>query len=176
MYTALLLGCLKVFICRVADVTLGSFRTVLVVHEKNLAAGLIGFCEAFIWYMVVRDALNFEGSALPIAIAYALGYAVGTYTGGALAKRLVSGHVTVHVVTSGRVEAIPAELRRAGFGVTVLDVNGSEYGEAKHLILADLDKSKLESFEGLVKSLDPKAFLLVQETKQTLGGYRGQRK
>ena len=172
MYTALILGCLKVFFCRVLDVTLGSLRTVLVVREKNFAAALAGFCETFIWYIVVRDALNFEGPVLPIALSYACGYATGTFVGGSLAKRLIGGHVTVHTVTGERNEAIPAALRKAGYGITVLNVEGSEYGEAKYLILADLDKAQLAEFEKLVKGMDPKAFLLVQETKQTLGGYR----
>lgn len=171
MYTALILGCLKVFFCRVLDVTLGSLRTVLMVRERNFTAALAGFCETFVWYIVVRDALNFEGPVLPIALSYALGFATGTFVGGSLAKRLIGGHVTVHVVTAERNEIIPAELRKAGFGVTVLNVEGSEYGEAKYLILADLDKAKLPDFEKLVKSMDPKAFLLIQETKQTLGGY-----
>lgn len=172
MYTALLLGCLKVFFCRILDVTLGSLRTVLVVRERNFAAALAGFCETFVWYIVVRDALNFEGPVLPIALSYALGYATGTFVGGSLAKRLIGGHVTVHIVTGGRDESFPAALRKAGFGITVLNVEGSEYGEAKYLILADLDKGKLTEFQNLVKAMDPKAFLLVQETKQTLGGYR----
>ena len=172
MYTALLLGCLKVFCCRVLDVTLGSLRTVLVVREKNKTAALIGFCEILIWYLIVRDALTFDGPVLPIALSYAAGYATGTFVGGTLAKRLIGGHVTVHTVTGERNEEIPAALRKAGYGITVLNVEGSEYGEPKYLILADLDKSALAEYEKLVKSMDPKAFLLVQETKQTLGGYR----
>lgn len=171
MYTALILGCLKVFLCRVLDVTLGSLRMVLVVREKNFAAALAGFCETFLWYIVVRDALNFTGPVLLIAFAYAGGYATGTFVGGTLAKKLVGGHVTVHIVTGGRDEAVPTALRTAGFGITVLNVEGSEYGEAKYLILADLDKNRLADFQKLVKALDPKAFLLIQETKQTLGGY-----
>lgn len=172
MTLTLLLGCLKVFFCRILDVSLGSIRTVLVVKEKSLLAALIGFCEVFIWYIIVRDALNFEGPVLPIALSYAAGYASGTFIGGTLAKKLIGGHVTVHVVTSARIAALPDTLRKAGFVITVLDVNGSEYGEPRHMILADLDKSRLHAFRALVTEQDPAAFLLVQETKQTLRGVR----
>lgn len=172
MASALILGCLKVFFCRILDVTLGSLRTVLVVKEKTVLAALAGFFEVFIWYIIVRDALNFTGPVLPIAFSYAAGYASGTYLGGTLAKKLVGGHVTVHVVTTKRAPALPEALRKAGFVITVLDVNGSEYGEARNMILADLDKNRLAAFRALVTGEDPGAFLLIQETKQTLRGVR----
>ena len=165
-------NCLKVFFCRIMDVTLGSMRTVLVVKERTALAAVIGFFEVFIWYIVVRDAINFEGPVLPIALAYAAGYASGTFIGGSLAKKLVGGHVTVHVVTTARKPEIAASLREAGYGITVLDVVSSEFGDEKNLILADFPKSLTDKFEGLVKELDPSAFIIVQETKSYFGGYR----
>lgn len=168
---SLFLSCLKVFLCRICDVTMGSMRTVLVVKEKTLLAAIAGFFEVFIWYIVVRDALNSDGPVLAIAASYAAGYATGTYVGGNLAKKLFGGHVTIHVVTSCRNNDLCTCLRDSGYGITVLDVNGSEFGEEKNLILADIEKGRLKDFEDLVKEQDPGAFILVQETKSHLGGY-----
>ena len=167
--------CLKVFFCRIADVTLGSMRTVLVVKEKTVLAACIGFFEVFIWYIVVRDAINCDGPVVAIALSYAAGYASGTYIGGTLAKRLVGGHVTLHVITSHRNPNITKILREAGYGITVLNVQGSEYGDEKNLILADFEKNRLSDFETLVKAIDPNAFIIVQETKSYVGGYRYRR-
>ena len=170
MVVSIVLSCLKVFFCRIMDVTLGSMRTVLVVREKTKLAALIGFFEVLIWYIVVRDAINSDGPVLAIAVAYAAGYACGTFIGGTLAKRLLGGHVTVHVVTTGRDPAFAEYLQNAGYGVTVLDVNESRYGGEKNLILADFDKKLLPNFETLIRKLDPDAFIIVQETKSHLGG------
>ena len=167
--------CLKVFFCRILDVTLGSMRTVLVVRERTVLAACIGFFEVFIWYLVVRDAINCEGPVVAIALSYAAGYATGTYIGGTLAKKLVGGHVTLHVITTHRNPEFVKVLRESGYGITVLDVQESEFGDEKNLILADFDKSLLSDFEKLVKSIDPGAFIIVQETKSYLGGYRYRR-
>ena len=175
MINRLILSCLKVFLCRICDVTFGSMRTVLVVKEKTLLASLVGFFEVFIWFVIVRDAINFDGPVLPIAIAYALGYAAGTYIGGTLAKRIIGGHVTLHVVTSRRNYDLCTALRDAGYGITVMNVNGSEFSDEKNLILADIDKRQLADFEKLVQDMDPGAFFLVQETKSYLNGYRYKR-
>lgn len=169
--SSLLLSCLKVFICRILDVTLGSIKTVLVVREKAPLAACFGFFEVFIWYIVVKDAMSSTDAVLPVAVSYALGYATGTYVGGSLAKSLIGGKVTTHVVTSDRNPALASVLRSAGFGITVLDVEESEFGAEKNLILAEFDKKDLNRFEKMVKDIDPGAFLIIQETKSTLGGY-----
>ncbi len=171
MAGSLVLGCLKVFFCRICDVSLGTMRTILMVKERSLFATFIGFFEVLVWYLVVRDAISFNGPVLPIAVSYAAGFATGTYVGSMISRRVFGGHVTVHVVTSRRGNGLPAALREAGFGITVLDVNGSEFGEEKNMILADLGKGELARFESLVKELDEKAFVLVQETKSYRGGY-----
>ena len=171
MTLTLLTACLKVFLCRICDVTLGSMRTVLIVRGKTLVAAFIGFFEVFIWFIIVKDALNTQGPVIPIAVSYALGYACGTYIGGTIAKRLTAGHVTMHVVTSGVNSELCDELRKSGYGITVLNVNGSPYGDEKNLILADMNGNRLAEFEKIVKKTDPSAFMLVQETKQHIGGY-----
>ena len=171
MTLTLLSSCLKVFLCRICDVTLGSMRTVLVVRGKTIIASLIGFFEVFIWFIIVKDALNTQGPVIPIAVSYALGYACGTYIGGTLAKLLTAGHVTMHVVTSDVNNELCDNLRQSGFGITVLNVNDSPYGDEKNLILADLSGKRLQEFEKIVKDADPGAFILVQETKQHIGGY-----
>jgi len=172
MLATLFLGCIKIFLCRICDVSLGTMRTILMVKERTAFAMAIGFFEVLIWYLVVRDAISFDGPVLPIAVSYAAGYATGTFVGSTISKRVFGGHVTVHVVTSHRGAELPSALRRAGFGITVLDVNSSEFGEEKNMILADFSKAELARFEALVEELDSKAFILVQETKSYLGGYR----
>lgn len=175
MIASLILSCLKVFFCRIADVTLGSMKTVLVVKEKTVLAAVLGFFEVFIWFVVVKDAINSDLPLIPVAMSYALGYATGTYIGGTLAKRLVGGDVTVHVVTTDRKPLVANVLRDAGYGITVLDVEESEFGGEKNLILAEFEKKRLPGFEKLVKDVDPDAFVIIQETKDVFGGYHYKR-
>ena len=102
----LLLLCLKIFFCRILDVSLSTIRLVVIVKGKNIFAGLIGICEALIWFLIVREALTFQAdSALAywsIALSYAVGFASGTLVGCKLSEIFVGGNVNVQIVTSGK--------------------------------------------------------------------------
>ena len=173
MTTALLLSCLKIFCCRILDVTCGTVRTILTVKENTKGAAFMGFVEVFLWYVVVRDAMTSDGPVLAIAVAYAAGFATGTFVGGQIARRIISGNVTVQVVTSRRDDALLRAIRDAGYAITVLNANESEYSESKYLIIATVDKKQLKAFEELVAARDDHAFIMVSETKSYIGGYFG---
>lgn len=169
--TAILLSCAKIFFFRIIDVSLSTVRMVLTVKERTKTAAIVGFVEVFIWYSVVREALSGSGPFLPTAIAYAGGFATGTFIGGKLAKKFISGHVVVSVVTTGKNHDLVSAIREAGYAVTVMNVNKSEFSDEKYMLLADVDKNKLRSFQNLIDSMDPDAFILVQETKNVINSY-----
>jgi len=168
---AILFSCLKVFFCRVMDVTMGTVRTVLTVKGKNTFAALMGFCEVFIWYVVVQDAMKADGPVIPVALAYAGGYAAGTYIGGQVANKLIKGSVAIQVITSDRNPKLLDAIRDEGFAISVIDVAASEYSGPKFMVIAKVDKKEMDHFRDFVLSMDPKAFILVQETKMAIGGY-----
>jgi uncharacterized protein YebE (UPF0316 family) len=171
-----LLSCVKIFLCRIMDVSMGTFRTMLTVKGKNLLAALTGFCEVFLWYVIVRDALTGDAPVIATAIAYAGGYATGTFVGGLISSKLIRGHVAVHVITSRQDPAMLSAIRQAGYAITVLDAKGSEYAPEKYMIIADVDKTLRKDYENLVKSLDKDAFILDIETKNYMGGYLARKK
>jgi uncharacterized protein YebE (UPF0316 family) len=169
--TAVLIMCVKIFCFRIIDVTLSTVRMVLTVKERSGASAMVGFVEVFIWYSIVREALSSAGPYLPTAIAYAGGFATGTYVGGRVARKFIKGHVVVSVVTTGQNDDLVAAIRDAGYAITVMDVNSSEFSEEKYMLLADVDKAHLRDFQKLVEKLDPGAFILIQETKNVINGY-----
>ena len=160
--------CLKVFFCRILDVSLSTFRTVLLVKGKTVVAASIAIIEALVWFLVVREALQFETATaldtLNIAFAYALGYSVGNIVGGELSKRIV-GTINVQIVTSGKDPNIVKQIQDAGFEITVIDANPSQYSGEKYIIFAVIKSTRLKEFRKLIYSLDEKAFILASETK-----------
>ena len=64
--------CLIVFFCRILDVTFCTVRTIQVVRGNKMLAMLFGFFETFLWFTIVREALQFEGSSLALGFSYAL--------------------------------------------------------------------------------------------------------
>ena len=171
MDSALALMCVKIFFCRIADVSLGTVRTVLTVKEKTLAAAFIGFIEVLLWFLIVREALSATGNGLITGIAYAAGFATGTYIGGKIARKFIKGNVVVQVVTTSRNDDLVRSVRAAGFGVSVVDVNSSEFGDEKYMLFCEIGSRRLKDLKKLVHSYDSSAFIMVQDTKHVFNGY-----
>ncbi len=166
--------CLKIFLCRIVDVSMATFRTVLTVKGKNKIAALIAVVESLIWFLVIREALSFETSTfsetLFIAIAYALGFASGTYIGGALSKK-ISGNIEIQVVTSSKDNNIITKLQEAGFAITVTSSEATQFSGEKYLLFSVIKNTKLDEFKKLVYELDKNAFIMVAETKYMYNGF-----
>lgn len=171
MVGKIILLCLTVCVGRIIDVSLGTLRTLSTVRGKRLVAAGIGFVEAFIWFMVVKDALKDTSAGIWIVFAYSLGYATGVFVGMTLGNLLIKTNVHVQIVTSGKDPEVLKKIREAGYAIIVLNVNGSEFGDDKYMILAEVPGKKKMDFKNLVHSLDEKAFITFQENKSVFNGY-----
>lgn len=167
----LFLLCIQVFLCRIVDVSLGTVRTILTVKGKIGTASVIGFVEVFVWFVIVQAAINNGGTSMWVALFYAGGFGAGTYIGGKLADRFLKGILSIQIVTSSKNEALVDAVREAGFGVSVLNVNSSVYGEEKYMLVIEIKSENLKKLKKIVYSLDPAAFVMARETKFIQNGF-----
>lgn len=163
--------CLKIFFSRILDVSLGTLCTIFTVKGKSKTASLIGFVQIMIWFLAVRTAFSSSEGGLLLAVFYAGGYAVGTYVGGILAKKLIKGTANVQIVSSTKDDKLVNAIRDAGFGISVVNVNPSQFGGEKYMIFAEVDTKRIEELRSLIYSIDSKAFITVQETKIVYNGF-----
>jgi len=162
--------CIKIFFARIIDVSLGTVRTMLTVKGKKLYASLIGFVEVLIWFLVVREALNTEESGIFIALAYALGYATGTYIGGAISAKFIVTPVNVQIITKIDIESVATVLRNNHYGCSIMDVTGYEKVPQK-MIIVETTSKRVKELTKLVNEVDNKAFIVISETKYIQNGY-----
>ena len=162
--------CLKIFFARILDVSLGTVRTIVTVKGKKFYAALIGFIEVFIWFLVARDALNVEIDTIFIPLSYSLGYATGTLIGGLISEKVISGNLTVQIVLSNQNTEIIDIIREKGYAVSVIDAKGQN-DDKKYMLFMEINKNRLNSLKDLIKTLDEKAFIVVNETKMVQNGY-----
>ncbi len=165
----LLILCIKIFCARIMDVSLGTVRTVLTVKGKKGYASLIGFVEVLIWFIIVQEAMNTELTSIFIAVSYAGGYATGTYIGGFISQKFIPGNFGVQIITSIKKASMIETLRKEGYAVSVINVKGQE--EDKLMLFIEIDKKRFSHLQSIVKELDDKAFLVVNETKMVQNGY-----
>lgn len=162
----LLLTCLKIFFARMTDVCLGTFRTVNVVKGNKGTATIIAFIEVLIWYLVAKEALNPNINSWLIPVAYAGGFATGTYIGMLLSGRYISGHLTINVISSVIDKSHIDEIKKHGFGVSMLNTH-----DDKTMLIMEINKKHLKELKSVIKSIDGNAFIIINETKYVHNGF-----
>lgn len=164
-YMALL--CLKIFLTRIIDVSLGTVRTIILVKGRNILAGCIGFFEVFVWFVIVQEALTSTGDNLWVALFYSLGFAAGTIIGAYVTNYFISTPITLQIITTND-DMIPF-LREKGFGVSTVKIGGKD-GVKNMLILETIDK-RYKELMSLIRVVDEKAFVVVDEIKYVHNGF-----
>lgn len=162
--------CIKIFLVRIIDVSLGTIRTIVSVKGKNLIASIIGFIEITIWFLIVREALNTDANGLWVTIAYAGGFSTGTYIGGILSNKFINGNLGVQIITDDENTHLITQLRKEGYAVSVIDVKGQN-DDGKYMLFIEITNKNFEHLKETVKKIDEKAFIVVNETKFVQNGY-----
>ena len=161
--------CIKIFCARLIDVSLGTFRTINTVKGRDLAAALIGLVEITVWFLIVKEALNTDNNSIWIVIAYAMGFSVGTYIGGKISKKFIKSNLEVQVILSSCDDNVVNKIREEGYGVTAIEVNGNK--NKKYMLYIQIRNHSLEHLKDIIRKLDKKAFIVVNETKYVENGY-----
>lgn len=162
-------GYLLIFLARVADVSLGTLRLMLVFRGQRLLGSFVGLFEVAIYIIALGFVVRrLEEEPLNL-VFYALGFAAGSYLGGVIEERLALGVEMVQVIphnTWGRVLA--DELRRQGYGVTVLEGHGRE--GVRDVLMITVTRRLLPRLLRTLSERDPQAFVTVLDTRQAIGG------
>lgn len=168
MNIPLILLCAKVFFVRIIDVSLGTFRTIITVKGKAFYASVIGFIEVFVWFVVVKEALNTDINSICIAISYSLGFATGTYIGAILSNHFIEGNLNIQIITTQY--NLVQVIRENGYGVSVIKVNGKDESD-KYMLFIEIKNKSLKHLRDLAISVDKDSFFIVTETKYVQNGY-----
>ncbi len=160
--------CIKIFCVRIIDVSLGTARTIITVRGKSVVASIIGFVEVFVWFMIVREALNTTESGLWIAISYSLGFAVGTYIGSIISNKFIESNLSVRVITEK--QDLAKIIRKENYAVSSLKIEGQNESP-KYMLIIEIKNKKLSHLQGIIQKNDKKAFVMIDETKLVQNGY-----
>jgi len=163
-----------IVIARIADVSLGTLRIILLSKGYKGLAPIIGFFEVFIWILVAKRIITdvpdtFTLSSIIAYTAYALGYALGTYIGIAMDKRLSLGKVLVRVILSKENVNLETILRENKFGLTAVDARGKD-GQVKILFVV-INRTELDLAIDLINTHNPGAFFTIESVQTVNAGY-----
>lgn len=149
--------CIKIFMARIVDVSLGTIRTILLSKEKVLEPFLIAFFEVIIWFIVAKEALSVADNTLLIAIFYAAGYATGTLIGSKLSRVFIKSIVKIEVISNSNIEEL---LVSNNIKVNKIKLNNKEYLYF-FIINSNLSKDIVEK----IKNIDNNSYIVVNDTR-----------
>ncbi|MCL6261401.1 DUF2179 domain-containing protein [Aquiflexum sp. TKW24L] len=154
---------LLIFCARVMDVSINTLRIMFVMNGKKNIAPILGFFESLIWLLAIGQI--FQNIDNPMSyVAYAGGFAMGTYVGMTIEEKLALGRVLVRVITPEPMPALIEYMKERNFRFTSVGAEG-RYGKV-NLLFTVMKRDDLTGFIGKVKSINDKAFYTIESVKR----------
>ena len=151
-----------IFLARICDCTIGTMRIIFIGRGHRFIAPFLGFFEVLIWLLAIRQIMmNLTNSFY--YVAYAGGYATGTFVGMSIEARLAMGTILIRIVTSQEARGLIEYLKSEGYGVTSVDAQGSR-GNV-NLIYTIIKRSDLENVVGIIERFNPRAFYTIEDVR-----------
>jgi uncharacterized protein YebE (UPF0316 family) len=161
LYTWVLLPFL-IFSARIFDVTLGTLRVIFITRGMKYLSAVVGFIEILIWLLAIGQIFK-NLNNVACYVAYAGGFASGSFLGIYFAEKLSINKVIVRIIAIKDANNLVEQLRKRHFGVTTLDAHGIE-GPVT-IVFSIINRDDLEEVAGIVKKFNPQAFYSVQDVK-----------
>ena len=169
----ILLGAFLIMCMRICDVTIGTFRTLMVVQGKKYHAGVLGFFEVLIWIFAMKYIVQHMDNYLNL-IFYAVGFGLGNILGITIEQKFAIGYVQLNIISKRHVAEIAAELRTSHFAATIVPAEGNNGSSS--ILLTIIRRKNQKAVIKLIESIDPKAFITVQHSRPYRGYIHGSRK
>ncbi len=154
---------LLIFSARVVDVSINTLRIMFVLNGKKNVAPILGFFEAMIWLLAIGQI--FQNINNPMSyIAYAGGFAMGTYVGMTIEEKLALGRVLVRVITPTPMPELLEYMKEKNFRFTSVGAEG-RYGKV-NLLFTVMKREDLKEYISRIKAFNDKAFYTIESVKR----------
>jgi len=153
---------LLIFFARICDVSLGTIRIIFVSKGIKYLAPIVGFFEILIWLLAIGQIMQ-NLTNVYYYIFYAGGFAIGNLVGIIIDERLSIGTVGVRIITRKEAKDLIDALKKADFGVTAVDAEGSK-GMVK-IIFTVVNRQNIQDVIKIVKKYNPKAFYSIEDIR-----------
>lgn len=161
MILAAIAAALLIFLLRIADVSLGTLRIVMLVRGRRGLAGALGFCESLVWLIAAAQVLTNLDSPIKM-VAYAGGYAAGTMLGATVERWLAMGNTLLRIVVRTDAPPLAPALRERGFYATVVNAEGRD-GDVR-IIFSVIPRRRVNDVLAVVREIDPRAYVTFEDT------------
>lgn len=161
-----------IFCARIADVPIGTVRTICVVRGYRLVSAMLGFCEVVIWITAISGVFRHLDNWINI-VAYGAGFATGNYIGIQLEERLALGNQVIRLISNnGNFRLLTERLRAAGYRLT--EVPATDGTKPVHLCFLIVPRKTAPQAVQLALSADPDVSMTIEDVRfSNLESYPG---
>ena len=156
-----------IFFSRVGDVSLGTLRHVFISKGFRKIVPVLGFFEVLIWIIVVGQIMK-NLNNVACYLAYAGGFASGTYVGLLIEERLALGLQVIRIITNQNCDNLLVGLKTGNHGVTIVDAQGA-VGPVK-MLFTIIKRKNVQQVVLLIHQHNPTAFFSIEDIKDTSQG------
>lgn len=166
----ILLTGVLIFFARILDVSLGTVRTIAIVHGRTRTAFFLGFVEVSMWLVVITAVIGKVATNPVLAVFYALGFSTGNVVGIRLERLIGLGHNALRIISRGNGAQMAARIREAGCAVTTFEGEGM-CGPVTELYIVCRRKD-VGDILYLAKEVEPDAFYMTEQAASVSKIYR----
>jgi uncharacterized protein YebE (UPF0316 family) len=160
-YTYFILPIL-IILARIVDVSIGTIKIILIAKGNKTIAPVLGFFEVLVWLLAVtRIFENLDNWVC--YIAYAFGFAMGSYIGIKIEEKIAIGVQIIRVITRKDASELIRVLRMKGFGVTSIDAEGSQ-GKVG-ILYSIVNRKKITEIIQIINEYNPNAFYTIEDIR-----------
>jgi uncharacterized protein YebE (UPF0316 family) len=152
-----------IFLARIGDVSINTLRIMFMMNGKKNIVPILGFFEALIWLIAIGQIFQNVNNPLSY-LAYAGGFATGTYVGMTLDEKLALGRVLVRVITPNPLPILIDFMKERNYRFTSVGAEG-RYGKV-NLLFTVMKRDQLKEFISKVKEVEEKAFYTIESVKR----------
>ena len=153
---------LLIFLARICDVSINTIRIIYILGGRRWTSTLLGFFEAFIWLMAIRQIFAHLDNWI-CYVAYPAGFATGIYVGMIIEERIAYGKVIVRIITRKDTADLQKHLIENQFRFTVVFGHGADGDE--NVIFTVLNREYLDKLLTKLKEILPSAFYTIEKVK-----------
>ena len=164
-----LLIALLIFAMRIADVSIGTIRTIYTIRGRRGVAMCLGIIESGIWILAISKAVELMKQNPWAMVGWAFGFGAGTFVGITAEQWLAAGHILMRVISLEKACELRDALLDEDVGVTRLAGEGRS-GEVNVLFVIAARRRGDELIK-IVQAIDPSAFITIDPINKAIGGY-----
>jgi uncharacterized protein YebE (UPF0316 family) len=153
---------LLIFLARIVDVSLGTLRVIFISRGMKWIAPLVGFFEVLIWLLAIGQIMK-NLTNVVCYVAYAGGFAMGTFVGISIVDKLSLGVALIRVITRVDASELVEYLSLQNYGVTSVDAQGVT-GKVK-VIYSIVKRQDLEKVVEIINKFNPQAFYTIEDVR-----------